>query len=588
MMRRIFLVTISFVSIGCFAQTRHADSLKNLLKEEATPVRKFDLINKILEEEVNSGVNIDTSLCIEMLRLAHDLKNDSLAAIGYNMAGSYNARKGDYTTALEYLFTAIPLAEKAKDKRRICSLYFDISLLYIFIKNLREAFYYNLKGRENLPGKSMPMYDFLLAQFDRNMVRYYLLVDKPDSALPYVIHLEQEGIKLKTPVIILPSLFLSGAAYAQLGKKDSAAFYFRRAAGLADSISSVGLKWASEKYYIPYLIQNGRMEEAKKRAYGLLKLGEDYKNWDVKITATVFLRTIFDKTHEPDSAYYFSMAEISMKDSFFNENNINKVQVIAFNEKLRSMEERRRTEIREKQREQNITLGLIFLGILTLVILFVYQLRKRKAEMNKKLAGQRDRISRELHDNVGSQLTYMRGNIDWLIDSKGVLSQEEEMNKLSVVSETSKNIMNDLRETIWVIKKENIKLDELSDRLKSYLQKQVSFCQGTEVEIIENIRKNYSFSPVELLTTYRICQEAITNIIKHAHATKIVLEIGSDKERDYFFTITDNGLGFVTQPPKEGHYGLLNMVQRSKEVGAMFSILSEPGKGTNVALVKFS
>src|SRR5205085_716918 len=146
-------------------------------------------------------------------------------------------------------------------------------------------------------------------------------------------------------------------------------------------------------------------------------------------------------------------AEISMKDSFFNENNINKVQVIAFNEKLRSMEERRRTEIREKQREQNITLGLIFLGILTLVILFVYQLRKRKAEMNKKLAGQRDRISRELHDNVGSQLTYMRGNIDWLIDSKGVLSQEEEMNKLSVVSETSKNIMNDLRETIWVIKK---------------------------------------------------------------------------------------------------------------------------------------
>ncbi len=587
-MKGIFPVLICFASILCTAQTKYADSLKKLLPNESAPESRFNLINKILEEEVNSGANIDTSMCIEMLRLAHILKNDSLLAIGYNMAGSYNGRKGDYAAALEYMFKALPLAEKANDKRRISSLYFDISLTYIILKNTHEAFYYNMKGGENLPDKSSPLYDFMAAQYDRNMVRYYLLVNKPDSSLPYVKHLLERGIKLRTPVIRLPSLFLSGAAYSQLGKKDSADLYFKSAVSFSDSLSSLGLKWTNDKYYIPYLLTNGKIDEAKKRAYLLLKLGEEHKNWDVRLTAAGFLRTAFDKAHEDDSAYYFSMAEMAMKDSVFSQNNINKIQVLSFNEKLHNIEEQRQLDIKEKQRQQNLELSLIGVGIIVLIIFFIYQSRKRRTEMQNKLANQRDRISKELHDNVGSQLSYISGNIDWLIDSKGFLSKEEEMKKLSVVSETSKNIVNDLRETIWVIKKEYIKLDELSDRLKSYLQEQISVYPDVEVEIMEDIKKNYNFLPTESLNTYRICQEAITNIIKHAQASKIILKIMSDKETDYLFSITDNGKGFETQKSKVGHYGFLNMKQRAKDAGAKLSIHSEKGNGTTVTLVKFS
>jgi signal transduction histidine kinase len=231
---------------------------------------------------------------------------------------------------------------------------------------------------------------------------------------------------------------------------------------------------------------------------------------------------------------------------------------------------------------------MVGLGISILVILFIYQLRKRRREMHRKLAGQREQISRDLHDNVGAQLTYIKGNIDWLIDGKGGLSHEEEMKKLEVVSDTSTNIMNDLRETIWVIKKEHIKLDELADRLKSYLQKQISFCPGIDIEIMEDIRKNYNFPPTESLNTYRICQEAIANIIRHAGATRIVMLIKAGKQWDYFFSISDNGEGFALQKDYDGHYGLLNMEERAKEIGAQLSIDSEPGKGTKVTLVKFS
>jgi signal transduction histidine kinase len=587
-MRKILLILLIFAAATCSAQSVYSDSLKNLLANTSSPISRFDLINKILESQINNGENIDTSLCIALVQLAHDLNNDSLLAIGYNMAGSYTARKGDYPTSLEYVFKAIPLAEKAKDSRRISSLYFDISLVYIILNNLKEAYYYNLKGKENLPDKSNKLYDFMAAQFDRNMVRYYLLSNNPDSALPYLQQLEQEGNKLKIPVIRLPSLFLSGATYARLNKMDSAEFYFKAAVRFSDSISSLslGLKWTNDKYYIPYLLNNGRNQEAKIRAFNLLKLGDAYHNPDVSLTAAGFLRAIYDQSHQSDSAYYFSRVELSMKDSVFSENNRNKEQALAFNEKLRGIEEQRQIEIRKKQNEQNLLLGTIGFCIIFLVLLFTYQLRKRRREMENKLAIQRERISRELHDNVGSQLTYISGNIDWLIDSKNFLSKEEEIRKLSVVSEASKSIVNDLRETIWVIKKESITLEELSDRLKSLLQEQIALFPDMDVEIIEDIKKDYRFQPTESLNTYRICQEALNNSVKHALASKIILKIFSDAEKNYYFSIADNGKGFDPQIKKEGHYGVENMQQRAKETGAALTIQSIPGKGTTIILQK--
>ncbi len=587
-MRMILMILLIVTTAACAAQSNNPDSLKNSLANTSSPISRFELITKILESQLNNGANIDTTLCIELVTLAHNLNNDSLLAIGYNMAGSYTARKGDYPTSLEYIFKALPMAEKAKDKRRISSLYFDISLVYIILNNLKEAYYYNLKGKENLPDKSNKYYDFMAAQFDRNMVRYYLLSNNPDSALPYLQNLEQEGNKLKIPVIRLPSLFLSGATYARLNKMDSAEFYFKAAVRYSDSIRSLslGLKWTNDKYYIPYLLNNGRNQEAKIRAINLLKLGDEYHNPDVSLTAASFLRVIYDKSHQSDSAYYFSRVELSMKDSVFSENNRNKEQALAFNEKLRGIELQRQIEVRKKQNEQNLLFGSIGFCIIFLVLLFLYQLRKRRMEMEHKLTIQRERISRELHDNVGSQLTYIRGNIDWLIDSKDFLSKDEEIKRLSAVSETSKSIMTDLRETIWVIKKESIKLEELSDRLKSFLQNQLTFFPGMDVEIIEDIQKDYRFQPTESLNTYRICQEALNNSLRHASASKIILKILSDDYKNFYFSIADNGKGFDTPVRKEGHYGIENMEQRAKEIGAEIAIQSAPGKGTLIILQK--
>jgi signal transduction histidine kinase len=585
-MKKASLIVISLISFYCSAQTRFVDSLKNVLGKEQNQVVKFDLINQILENEVNTGANIDTSLCIRMVQLAQNLNSDSLLAIGYNMVGSFNGRKGDYSTALEYLFKALPLAERSKDKRRISSIYFDISLTYIIIGKPKEARYYNLKGKDNLPDSSNKLYDFMASQFDRNMVRYYLLMNHLDSTLPYLQHLELEAQLLKTPVVVLPSLFLSGAAYARLNNKDSAEFYFNKAAAFSDSIKSVGLKWTNDRYYIPYLLQNGRLKEAKKRAIDLLQLGEENSNWDVRLTAASFLRAVYERLNQPDSAYHFSKLELLMKDSVFSQNNINKEETLAFNEKLKTMEDQHLAEMRKRQNEENLSFSIIGAAAVILAITFLYYLRARRKDTENKLAKQRERISRELHDNIGSQLTYISGNIDWLIDSRGSLSDEEEIKKLNVVSETSKNIVGDLREAIWTIKKESIKLEELSDRIKYFLREQLALYPEIGMEITEEIKKDYHLDPDESLNAYRICQEAISNCAKHAQCSGIVLKIYSDARIKYHFSISDNGNGFNQQVQREGHYGLANMSARAKEIGAKLTIESKPGRGTVITILK--
>ena len=228
----------------------------------------------------------------------------------------------------------------------------------------------------------------------------------------------------------------------------------------------------------------------------------------------------------------------------------------------------------------------IIFGASYYVIWQRYQMKSRKLEMKQQLVNERERISRELHDNIGSQLSYISNNIDWLAETQGSFSKEEETERLAIVNDTAKNLVSDLRETIWAMKKESIMLDELADKLKSFLQSQCILKPQMDVVITENIRKNYSFSPTEALNIFRTCQEAIVNSIRHSQAEKICFTIHSDIGEDFLFIIEDNGKGFIQQKQYKNHYGLENMMHRAAESGANLLINSEPGKGTKVIIIK--
>jgi signal transduction histidine kinase len=80
---------------------------------------------------------------------------------------------------------------------------------------------------------------------------------------------------------------------------------------------------------------------------------------------------------------------------------------------------------------------------------------------------------------------------------------------------------------------------------------------------------------------YRLCQEALNNIAKHAQPTRVEINLHCDKGT-IEMKICDNGLGFDPHKIPTGHYGLTMMQERAKEIGATLSITSQVGKGTEV------
>jgi len=233
--------------------------------------------------------------------------------------------------------------------------------------------------------------------------------------------------------------------------------------------------------------------------------------------------------------------------------------------------------------------AMAFVTLVSLVSFVVWQYNHQKfqdkirsLQLQNELQKDRERISRELHDNIGTQLSYINSNVDWLLEAPVEFSKEEERKRLSVVNDTAKNLVSDLRETIWAIKKESIQLDELADKVKSFLQSQCIVQPQLEMFVKENIEKNVKLSPTEALNIFRVCQEAIMNSIKHSNAGKISLSIRSDKIHDFDFVIEDDGKGFKLNGHIDGHYGMENMKHRADELGASLQISSNTGKGTKI------
>ncbi|MCB0036179.1 MAG: PAS domain S-box protein, partial [Anaerolineales bacterium] len=86
------------------------------------------------------------------------------------------------------------------------------------------------------------------------------------------------------------------------------------------------------------------------------------------------------------------------------------------------------------------------------------------------------------------------------------------------------------------------------------------------------------------LTLYRICQEMLSNIAKHAQATRVLIRFEMN-DHQLLLEIQDNGQGFEVpekwiEPARDGHFGLVGAAERAEEVGGQFALLSSPGRGT--------
>ncbi len=182
-------------------------------------------------------------------------------------------------------------------------------------------------------------------------------------------------------------------------------------------------------------------------------------------------------------------------------------------------------------------------------------------------------ISREIHDNIGQVLSMARLNLN-------SLDLPEVNQKIELIDEMLEKSIADLRSLSHSLDSDRIRINgwvNEVEKLLIYLQKSGKYKVHTSTA--DDLPPLGKDKPIIL---FRIIQEAINNIIKHAGANEINFAV-THKNNNIIIEIKDNGKGFDMNSAAAGS-GLNNLLSRSKMINAEINITSNPGEGTLVII----
>jgi PAS domain S-box-containing protein len=211
------------------------------------------------------------------------------------------------------------------------------------------------------------------------------------------------------------------------------------------------------------------------------------------------------------------------------------------------------------------------------------QLRALTVALQEVREQERTRISRELHDDLGQQLTGLKLDLAWMTKrvKEGRELQPEAMDEmrrqLDEAIASVRRISTDLRPPI---------LDDLGfGEAVTWHANEVAKRSGLEMKL--NLEAASLVRNKDLATAlFRIVQESLTNCVRHANAARVDIELLTN-EKYLILKVQDNGQGFEMEKLLGGGIGLVSMRERIDALGGQLHISSSPGNGTTV-LVKIS
>jgi signal transduction histidine kinase len=165
------------------------------------------------------------------------------------------------------------------------------------------------------------------------------------------------------------------------------------------------------------------------------------------------------------------------------------------------------------------------------------------------------------------------------------IAQEDEKKRTELASnitESVRNVIGNLRETIWAINDETISISDFSDRLKVYVRMMFRNTE-TKIEFTEQIREDIKVNSVTGLNLYRICQEIINNAFKHAGAG--LLKVDLNVRDRITVVIQDDGKGFDPEKLSEEGFGLSNIKARAAEAGISLDLKTGIREGVTYTLI---
>jgi len=232
----------------------------------------------------------------------------------------------------------------------------------------------------------------------------------------------------------------------------------------------------------------------------------------------------------------------------------------------------------EKIRQRMATLELEnkFLGELALKDQKLQELTNHLAVVEE-----RNRMARELHDSISQGIHGIVFAVNSLKENSKSSNYDRMTQTIHHLEKTADATLDELRAMIMELKPASQGERNLLQAIRIHCE---IFAKRQQIELDLDLNETTALTPSQEMMVYRLIQEALANIQRHAEASQVKITCERMDPKRLCLIIADNGKGFNPELIQKGN-GLNNMAERCRENGAELSIISKPGAGTRIEVI---
>ncbi|HRE77637.1 MAG TPA: ATP-binding protein [Flavobacterium sp.] len=470
---------------------------------------------------------------------------------------------------------AIQRAKQLEDNFFIANGYFFKGINQIEMNELKEAEKSLWKARDYQPESYSKSHIRSTIQHEHifnNIAQLKLKIRQADSAVWYNAKAYQfaKNAKSKRGIPNVEQTF--GQIYLEEKKMDSALFYFQKSILSAQKSEYFDIVLLNYGFMMQCFednqIENNRWYEKGLELIDQKIINATFQHYFYKIALSVF-----KETNQIEKLSFVQDKLISINEETRLKGNMN-IQNIT-EQYAKNENKLLLLQVEELKKQRKFTILQLIAALLSVIILsLVIIIIRRKNKIQKTLLQQKNEISKDLHDDIGSGLSSILIHADLLL--KNDETSEKQKILASKINLTGKEISQRLNTFIWSLNTEHNTLQHFSEYVKLYgatlfEETPIAFSFSTNVEDSESIKMNGQLRK----NLFYAMKEVLNNSLKHAQATKIDVKMKLISSKQLQITIHDNGTGIN----KENAFGngLKNIQNRVEQMNGTFSMKTDKG-----------
>lgn len=507
----------------------------------------------------------------QALSLEKRLQKNKDFSSTYSNLGLYYFNNADFNQSISAHIQSAEIAEKHENANSLARSYNNIGNVYIKLKDYQKALTYyqealKIAVQHKLRGGE--------AHVLGNLGIVYTNLNKLDSAIMVILQSLKIHQEQNNTIQVSYNYSNLGKLYHQMENYDSSRFYFKAYYKLSEQSNNKMGMISALLDLTEIEMEHGSLNDAGRYLDNLdtmlmKRSSAEHKSLFYQLRSDYLAETgFFEEALNARKLYE------QHKDSVSNKELLSDIEELEI--KYQSEKKERELLIQKaqlSQRENQLRL-VILLGLLLIISsIFIFILLRQRREnryQRESIAAitqaqekERQRVARDLHDSVGSMLANLK-NLLTATHQNG-----EEIKLLSQVNQEIRQISHDMMPG-------TLKKFGLSAAIKSELEN-VKKSDHLDTKFVA-FGINGNLSKDTEVHLYRILQEALQNITKHAQATKVIVSLTGD-DNHLNLMIEDNGVGFDLQSGSEG-LGLKSIKTRIRLLNGQLKVDSHPKMGT--------